>query len=125
MGKVAQGSQATRLRQKEHLIGCVTLSPKGSLLLVTEQGYIKRIAMELVRGSNRGGIGISMIQFKSTNDILVGIAPAKPRQQIHLLTSENRIIHVPTDQIHLSIKDSTGDRVFKLKPDEKIISIKP
>ncbi|WRH67134.1 MAG: DNA gyrase C-terminal beta-propeller domain-containing protein [Planktothrix sp. GU0601_MAG3] len=124
MGKVAQGSQATRLRQKEHLIGCVTLSPKGSLLLVTEQGYMKRIAMELVRGSNRGGIGISMIQFKSPNDILVGIAPAKPRQQIHLLTSENRIIHVPTDQIHLSTKDSTGDRLFKLKPDEKIISIK-
>ncbi|CAC5343760.1 MULTISPECIES: DNA topoisomerase (ATP-hydrolyzing) subunit A [Planktothrix] len=124
MGKVAQGSQATRLRQKEHLIGCVTLSIKGSLLLVTEQGYIKRIAMELVRGSNRGGIGISMIQFKSPNDILVGIAPAKPRQQIHLLTSDNRIIHVPTDQINLSTKDSTGDRIFKLKPDERIISIK-
>jgi DNA gyrase subunit A len=65
-----------------------------------------------------------MIQFKSPNDILVGIAPAKPRQQIHLFTSDNRIIHVPTDQINLSTKDSTGDRIFKLKPDERIISIK-
>ncbi|VXD22318.1 DNA topoisomerase 4 subunit A [Planktothrix serta PCC 8927] len=125
MGKAAQGSQATRLRQKEHLIGCVTLSPKGSLLLVTEQGYIKRIAMEHIRSSNRGGIGISMLNFKSPNDILVGIAPAKPHKQVHLLTSENRIVHIPTDEIHLSPKDGTGDRLFKLKPDEKIISIKP
>ncbi|MBE9144458.1 DNA gyrase subunit A [Planktothrix mougeotii] len=125
MGKAAQGSQATRLRQKEHLIGCVTLSPKGSLLLVTEQGYIKRISMEHIRSSNRGGIGISMLNFKSPNDTLVGIAPAKPHKQVHLLTSENRIVHIPTDEIHLSPKDSTGDRLFKLKPDEKIISIKP
>ena len=123
MGKAAQGSQATRLRQKEYLIGCVTLSPKGSLLLVTEQGYIKRISMEHIRSSNRGGIGISMLNFKSPDDTLAGIAPAKPHKQVHLLTSENRIVHIPTDQIHLSPKDGTGDRFFKLKPDEKIISI--
>lgn len=123
MGKSAQGSQATRLRQKEQLVGCVTVSPKGSLLLVTEQGYIKRIGMDLLRSTNRGGIGTQMLQFKSANDTLVGIAAAKPNETIDLLTSENRIVHIPINQVKLSTKDSESDRLFKLKSGEKIVLV--
>ncbi|MEQ8964062.1 MAG: DNA gyrase C-terminal beta-propeller domain-containing protein, partial [Coleofasciculus sp. C2-GNP5-27] len=43
MGRTAQGNQALRLRRREELVGCVAIAPNQNLLLVSEQGYGKRI----------------------------------------------------------------------------------
>ncbi|MDV7399435.1 DNA gyrase C-terminal beta-propeller domain-containing protein, partial [Arthrospira platensis SPKY1] len=56
MGRTAQGSVATRLRKNEQLVGCITLSSTGELnnqfiLLVSEQGYFKRISLQSLDGN--------------------------------------------------------------------------
>ncbi|MBW3586832.1 MAG: DNA topoisomerase 4 subunit A, partial [Cyanobacteria bacterium 0813] len=49
MGRVAQGSQVTRLRKQEELVGCITLDPNDSLVLFSELGWAKRMPAGSVR----------------------------------------------------------------------------
>ena len=123
MGRTAQGNQALRLSRREHLIGCATLAVDDHLLLVSEQGYRKRLPVSAIRRGNRGALGTQALQFKTATDSLVGIAPALPKSEVALLTSAERVVILPIDSVEVLGKDGTGDRIPKLKPEEKIISV--
>jgi DNA gyrase subunit A len=123
MGRTAQGNQALRLSRREHLIGCATLAVDDHLLLVSQQGYRKRLPVSAIRRGNRGDIGTQALQFKTATDSLVGITPALPTSEVALSTSAERVVLLPIDSVEVMGKDGTGDRIPKLKPEEKIISV--
>jgi DNA gyrase subunit A len=123
MGRTAQGNQALRLRRREQVIGCVTLSVDDNLLLVTEQGYTKRLPVSAIRRVNRGDLGTQALQFNSSTDSLVGMVPALPTSEVVLLTSTERVVSLRSDAVKLWGKDGTGDRISKLNPEEKIITV--
>jgi len=122
MGRTAQGNQALRLR-REHLIGCATLSAQDNLLLVSQQGYGKRLPVSALRRSNRGDIGTAALQFKTSTDSLVGMVSASSAPEVLLVTSDERVMPLRLDAVKLFGKDGTGDRIAKLKEEEKIIAV--
>jgi DNA gyrase subunit A len=121
MGRVAQGSQATRLRKQEQLVGCVTLDPEDSLVLFSELGWAKRMPAGSVRLTNRGEIGTQAFRFAEPSDALVGLLEAVSGTDVKLLTNTGRLLRSTTDAIPFWGKDATGERVFDLNPGEKII----
>jgi len=123
MGRTAQGNQALRLQRREHLVGCVALPADDNLLLVSQQGYGKRLAVMALRLGNRGDLGTQALQFKTTTDILVGMVPASQVSEVVLVTSEQEVVCLPVDSVKLRGKDGVGDRIAKLRPEEKIITV--
>ncbi|NEP09351.1 MAG: DNA topoisomerase 4 subunit A [Symploca sp. SIO2C1] len=121
MGRTAQGNQASRLRRREQLVGCVTIKADGNLLLVSEQGYGKRLPVSAVRLVNRGEIGTQALQFKTAKDMLVGILSASLASEVTLVTNSERVISLRVDKVKLLGKDGSGDLVVKLKQGETII----
>ncbi|NEP57149.1 MAG: DNA topoisomerase 4 subunit A [Symploca sp. SIO2G7] len=122
MGRTAQGHQASRLRRREQLVGCVTTPADGNLLLVSEQGYGKRLPVSAVRLVNRGEIGTQALQFKTAQDMLVGIVPASLASEVILVTNGERMIPLRVDKVQLLGKDGSGNLVAKLKQGESIAS---
>lgn len=122
MGKVSQGSQATRLRKQEQLIGCINLNPQESLLLVSELGFGKRMMANSIRLTNRGDVGTQGFQFLNAQDSLVGLVPAIPGKEMKLLTSLGKILSVEIDEI-LSKKDGKSSPIVTLNPTEKILRV--
>ncbi|NJK76099.1 MAG: DNA topoisomerase 4 subunit A [Microcoleus sp. SU_5_6] len=123
MGRVAQGSQATRLRKQEQLVGCVTLDPEDSLVLFSELGWAKRMPAGSVRLTNRGEIGTQAFRFAEPSDALVGLLEAVPGTDVKLLTNTGRLLRSAIDAIAFWGKDATGERIFDLNPAEKIIKV--
>jgi len=123
MGRTAQGNQALRLRGREQVVGCVTLSTDDNLLLVTEQGYGKRLPVSALRRVNRGDLGTQALQFKTSTDSLVGMVPASRESEVMLVTSGERVVRLRLESVKLWGKDGTGDRVAKLQQEEKIIAV--
>lgn len=123
MGRSAQGNQALRLRYGEQLAGCVTLQPSEPLLLVSQLGYGKRLELNSLRMANFGDIGAHALQFTHKSDNLAGMVVAKPGTQVVLRTDRDRVLSLAVDEIALWGKDGTGDRIAKLKSDERIISV--
>ncbi|RAQ45823.1 DNA topoisomerase IV [Arthrospira sp. O9.13F] len=128
MGRTAQGSVATRLRKNEQLVGCITLSSTGELnnqfiLLVSEQGYFKRISLQSLQRSRRGGIGTQMLQFHTRDDACRGLAAISPGEVVYCLTSENRMVTLVPDVVPVWGKDGYGDRLVELNAGEPILSV--
>ena len=124
MGRNTLGNQATRVRVKEEIIGGVTLPPDRDLLIVTQQGYAKRIPLNIIRKVNRGDIGTQVMQFVDKSDRLVGIMVAPPENQRFVAISQTqRLLYVPVKSVQLWGKDGVGDRIFQLKENETIVEI--
>ncbi|MEG4092774.1 DNA topoisomerase (ATP-hydrolyzing) [Microcoleus sp. Pol12B4] len=123
MGRAAQGSQVTRLRKQEQLVGCITLYPDDSLVLFSELGWAKRMPAGSVRLTNRGEIGTQAFRFSEPKDALVGLLQAVPGTDVKLFTNSGRLLRSAMDAIAFWGKDAAGDRVFDLNPGEKIIKV--
>jgi len=122
MGRTAQGNQASRLRRRERLVGCVTIKTDDNLLLVSEQGYGKRLPVSAVRLVNRGEIGTQALQFKTAKDMLVGILAASLASEVTLVTNSERMIPLRVEKVKLLGKDGSGELVAKLKQGETIVN---
>jgi DNA gyrase subunit A len=124
MGRSAQGSQATRLRRTETAISCVTFKKEADIAIVTSQGYAKRLPLNLIRQANRGDIGTQALQFASKTDQLAQMMISPPEgEQIDVILSSDRLVHVPVKEIKLWGKDGTGDRLPKIKEDEEVVDL--
>ncbi|NEP78430.1 MAG: DNA topoisomerase 4 subunit A [Okeania sp. SIO3B3] len=123
MGRTAQGSQATRLRKQEELVGCVTLDGESNLFLVSEQGYGKRIAIGSLRVANRGGIGQNAFQFTRQTDVLAGIVVSGSDVVVQMLTTEGKVCGMMVDSVKVFGQDDRGSRLVKLGAKERIIKV--
>jgi DNA gyrase subunit A len=123
MGRSAQGNQALRLRYGEELAGCVTLNADDNLLLVSQMGYGKRLPLDSLRLGTPGDLGTIALQFKNKEDNLAGMVLAKQGESAILLTSNEERIVLPVDSIPLLGKDGTGDRLAKLKAQDRVVGV--
>ncbi|MFM7428183.1 MAG: DNA gyrase subunit A [Elainella sp.] len=123
MGRAAQGVQVLRVGRQEAIVSCIVLSPTDELLLLTAQGYAKRMRLQLLRPTQRGEVGTYAIQFTVKTDQLIGAAPALPGSAVTVMTDADRLLRVTADQVGLWGKDGTGDRAVKLTKKEKLVEI--
>ena len=124
MGRTAQGHMAMRLSKKEHLVGCVAIAhEQDELLLMTSQGFAKRIVARDLRLSNRGAIGIQAMQFTNKTDSLAGIVSAQPDTCVTVFTNSEQVAKISVDAAKVSDLRKGGDRLFRLQKKEKIVDI--
>jgi DNA gyrase subunit A len=120
MGRAAQGMQIVRLRKGESLVGCVALGTLDEMLLVSAQGYAKRMEVKLVRVVKRGDLGIQGIQFVNKTDGLVAIAPAFPDTEVTLVTNEDHMLKLSIENVPQQGREGGGDRLVKLTKKEVV-----
>ncbi|MEL6160676.1 MAG: DNA gyrase subunit A [Cyanobacteria bacterium J06627_32] len=112
MSRTAQGPQGIRLPKSEHLVGCVPVNPKDTLLLFSEKGYAKRILVSNFKSSNRGGIGSQSFKFSLKNDALAAMILAVPDTNVTVLTDEARSAKLPVANVPLQGRSQPCDRLI-------------
>lgn len=122
MTRTAQGNTAVRVRKGESVVGCVVVKPGQDVVLVTQQGYIKRIAVTDLRLANRGDLGLQAMQFALKTDVLMGILPVGDGR-MQALTDAQRVTQLEVGWLAVTGRNDTGDRLIKPKRGEKITQI--
>ncbi|MEH1833339.1 MAG: DNA topoisomerase (ATP-hydrolyzing) subunit A [Nostoc sp.] len=137
MGRTAMGLQAFRLLKNQQMVGCVTVGKDDQLLLVTQEGYAKRMAASQLRGANRGDLGTQALKFASKTDNLAGMVMAMPSLrdatrtagyanasgEVALVTNKERVVRIPVETVPLLGRDVKGESILQLNRDEKIITV--
>ncbi|WP_016950151.1 DNA gyrase subunit A [Anabaena sp. PCC 7108] len=123
MGRAAMGLQAFRLLKNQQMVGCVTVAKDDQLLLVTQEGYAKRMPASNLRAANRGDLGIQMLKFNNKTDNLAAMVRAIPGTEVALLTNKERVVRIPVDTVPLLDRDAKGENILQINRDEKIISV--
>ena len=87
-------SAASRCARATPVVAMEVLSPGGTILSVTEQGYGKRTEIDEYRVQSRGGIGIINIQTSDRNGKVVGIARVTDEDELMLITQQGKILRM-------------------------------
>jgi DNA gyrase subunit A len=125
MSRAAQGQSMIRLMKKETIAGCAALSEDDDLVLLTTNGYGKRMPVSDIRATLRGGLGIQVAIFPTKTDTLAGILPGFAGAEIGMLTDGNepKMARILVDEVPEMARDEVGDRIIKLAKGEKIGSV--
>ena len=121
--RATQGQLALRLSKQEQLVGCLTLTDKDELLLISTQGSAKRMPLRLIKAINRGDIGVQAIHFANKLDTLAGIAPASEGIEIKVMTDRDRMARLLPKQVPVQKREEGGDRILKLDKKEKVTEL--
>lgn len=121
MSRTAQGPQGIRLPKSERLVGCVSVNPKDTLILVSNKGYGKRILVSTFKTSNRGGIGSQSFKFNLKSDNLVSLSIAVPEATLIVLTDQGRAAKIAIDSVPLQGRSQPCARLVTPGRTETII----
>ena len=123
MGRVSQGIQALKVGTRERIVGCIPANSEDELILITRQGYAKRIPISAIRIVQTGNMGTHAMQFaiKTDNLIHINLPPNKP--EIEVVTTTHRRESIPLTEIKIHGKDGIGDKIISLGGDEEVMVV--
>jgi DNA gyrase subunit A len=121
MGRVSQGIQALKVGGRERIVGCIPANSSDDLILISRQGYAKRIPISTIRIVQTGNMGTHAMQFALKTDSLLYIN--LPTENLDLVTNSDRHAPISINQIQIYGKDGIGDRLLTLNADEEIMFV--
>lgn len=122
MGRGARGVRGIRLKKGDEVVGMDIVTEKGELLVVMENGYGKRTALEQFTPHHRGGVGIKggVVTGKTGSCIDVRVINSI-EDDLMIISSGGQIIRVPLNTVSKIGRATQGVRIMKL-PEKDIVS---
>jgi len=96
-----------------------------TVLLITVNGYGKRVRLSQFRLQRRGGLGLRALPYVERNGPLVDMTPVVRGQDLMVVTDGGTIIRLPVDQVNTYSRYAKGVRIIKPGEGELVVSIHP
>lgn len=127
MGRSARGVRAISLRDKDSIVGCDAIEPsdKCFVLVLTNDGYGKRVKLEEFRQQGRGGVGIIGTKFKGADSKLACLNVVTTDDQIVIATANGVVVRQQVGAISSQGRMATGVRIQQLAEDDSVVSVSP
>ena len=127
MGRTAAGVRGINLESTEpdnKVIGMVCIDREDAqLLVVSENGFGKRSAIDDYRSTNRGGKGVSTMNATDKVGKLVSIEQVTEEDDLMIITKNGIAIRMSVDTIRLAGRNTQGVKLIKLQGTDEISSV--
>ena len=123
MGRNAAGVRGIALRDGDSVVAMEVLTPGGSILTVTEQGYGKRTELDEYRIQTRGGFGTINIQTSDRNGVVIGIAQVSEPDELMLITQQGKTLRMKAADIRSIGRATQGVRLIDIDGEDRAVSI--
>ena len=124
MGRDTRGVMGIRLRKGDEVIGMEVVRPAAELLVVTEQGYGKRTALDDFPVKHRATGGVIANALNSeTGDVAAVRVVGNEDEEMMLITEEGTILRTEVSSVNRYRRASRGVTVMKPGADDRIVSI--
>ena len=125
LGRTARGVRAINLREGDYVVGFDTF-PKDSsdqILLVTSDGFGKRVDLEGFRIQNRAGIGLIGTKFKSDESKLASLNVVNITDEVIIASAQGVVLRSKAENISCQSRMATGVRLQRLDMDDYVASV--
>jgi DNA gyrase subunit A len=127
IGRTATGVRGVNLDSEDHsnkVIGMVCISRDDSqLLVVSENGFGKRSAIDDYRITNRGGKGVNTLNATEKVGNLVSIAEVTEQDDLMIITKNGILIRMAVSEVRLAGRNTQGVKLIKLGSSDEISSV--
>lgn len=126
LGRSARGVRAIALRDGDKIVGfdVIEPTPECALLIVTNDGFGKRVSLDEFRQQGRAGLGIIGIKFKNAQSKMACLRVVRPGDGVVIATAGGVVVRQRTDEISMQGRMATGVRLQQLK-DDQVVSVTP
>ena len=120
--------RAITLREGDKIVGFDMIDDSNKdahMLVVTNDGYGKRVSLDEFRQQGRGGIGLIGTKFKNAQSRLASLRIVKPGDELMIATVNGIIVRQKADAISSQGRMATGVRLQQLGENDKVVSVTP
>lgn len=125
VGRTAQGVRGVTLGGKEdEVIGMVCIEkPETDILVVSEQGFGKRSALEDYRITNRGGKGVKTINVTEKTGNLIAILAVDNQHDFMIINRSGIAIRLEVDELRVMGRATQGVKLISLREGDEIAAV--
>ena len=125
MGRTAAGVRGIRLKDdKDEVIGMICINDlESSVLVVAENGYGKRSAVDAYRITNRGGKGVKTINVTEKTGNLIALKNVTDEEDLMVINKSGVTIRIRVDALREMGRATQGVKIIRLKDDDSIASV--
>ncbi len=123
LGRSAMGVRAMRLRRGDKVVGGGVFETGGTLLLVTENGFTKRVNLADFRVTHRGSVGVRGIRLTERSGKVIGAWIVNEDDEIMFLTRKGRMVRIEAKEVPLISRTSMGRITVRLTEDDEIVDV--
>jgi DNA gyrase subunit A len=127
MGRTAAGVRGIRLNEEEaddKVVGMVCIADASQeLLVVSENGYGKRSALEEYRITKRGGKGVRAMNLTDKTGKLVSIQAVSDADDLMIINRSGLTIRLSMSELRTIGRATQGVRLFKVAANDEISSV--
>lgn len=125
MGRQTAGVQGMRFREGDELLDMDVVAAETSkdLLVVTNEGFAKRTAIEEYRLQGRNGYGVKAVQLAEGRGSLVGALIVEETDQVMAIMKSGKVIRSDVNEVKRTGRTTQGVTLAKPDKGDEIISI--
>ena len=125
MGRTAAGVRGIRLaNDTDEVVGMICIEDTtSSVLVVAENGYGKRSAVEDYRITNRGGKGVKTINITDKTGPLISLKNVSDVDDLMVINKSGVTIRIGVDTLRVMGRATQGVKLIRLREDDSIASV--
>lgn len=125
VGRTSIGVRGVDLSGGDEVIGMIVIDDieKESVLVVSENGYGKRTAVEDYRITNRGGKGVITLNITDKTGDLIAIQSVTDEDGLMIINKSGVAIRMGLDELRIMGRNTQGVRLINLKNGDAIAAV--
>ena len=125
VGRTSIGVRGITLDEGDEVIGMIVVNDveKETVLVVSENGYGKRTAVEDYRITNRGGKGVITLNITEKTGDLIAIQSVTDEDGLMIINKSGVAIRMGVNEMRVMGRNTQGVRVINLKNNDAIAAI--
>src|SRR5512135_1949877 len=126
MGRDAAGVIGIRLARKgDYVVGMSVVQPEADLLVLTETGYGKRVALRAFRTMHRGSQGVRLISLegRKTGSVAAVEQVTEGDEELLLISAQGQVVRTETNTINRYSSGARGVIVMRLNAGDRVVGI--
>lgn len=125
MGRTASGVRGITLKDEtDEVIGMVTVNDMQSeILVVAENGYGKRSALEDYRITNRGGKGVKTLNITEKTGKLIAINSVTDADDLMIINKSGLTIRMAVEDLRVMGRATQGVKLINIKGNDSIAAV--
>lgn len=124
-GRVSQGVKGINLDDDDFVVAMEVIKKdeEGYLLIVTENGFGKRVSLEEYKPQNRGGRGIKTYKITEKTGNIAGARIVNEEDDILIINTDGTVIRLNVSEINVLSRYTQGVLLMRIDENSKIVGL--
>lgn len=124
MGRMARGVRGVSLKdESDYVVSCEVVNGDESVLVVCENGFGKRSAVEDFRQTNRGGVGVRSIITSERNGNVIAALRVSDTDGIVMMSAAGQTVRISMRDLRVMGRNTQGVKLVNLRDEDVLVAV--